>query len=597
MSARRARSPLRSLLGSLLGILLVATPAVAQVKPAPTPAKSATPQAKSATPQAKSAPAPVKAPDTVGGFPAAKALALGERMYREGILPSGEPMSSIVSGDVQVSGTSFSCVSCHLRGGLGSWEGGIVTLPTSAARLSIARYWKFPNLSLEERKELKLQNPAARPAYTDETLAHLIRTGRDPGGTDMHPVMPRYYLSDPDMAILLNYLASLSAKPSPGVIGDTLHFATVITPEVSDDDQQAMLVPIKNYVQRHNQFSSGFGNRMYLGVGGNEMSGAYRKMALSVWRLQGAPETWSRQLEAFLAKDPVFALLGGISYGDWKPVHDFCERAQLPCLFPVTDLPMVSDTDWYTQYFSKGYYQEGQAAARYLNGLDDPTVASKVLQLVQDTPQGRALALGFREAWAELGRTPIKELPLPASGALSTSGLAAILDQEQPSTVLVWTGDSVFPALDAMTHKAHTAVQVFLSARLLGANVTGVPEPVRTRVWITYPYREPRLEPKYSAYADTLLAGLTKRHPETRISTRTYAMIQVLRQALMDMDRHFYRDNLLDRIGMQRDQILPDYLRLSFGPGQRYASKGCYIMQVGPGAVPVLLRKSEWVIH
>jgi hypothetical protein len=48
---------------------------------------------------------------------------------------------------------------------------------------------------------------------------------------------------------------------------------------------------------------------------------------------------------------------------------------------------------------------------------------------------------------------------------------------------------------------------------------------------------------------------------------------------------------------MQRDQILPDYLRLSFGPGQRYASKGCFIMQVGPGASPALIRKSEWVIH
>lgn len=588
MSARRERSPLSRLLGPLLGLLLVATPAAAQVKPAA--------QAKATATKPKPA-AQTKAPTTVAGLPAAKALALGERMYREGILPSGEPMASIVSGDVQVPGTSFSCISCHLRGGLGSWEGGIVTLPTNAARLSIPRYWKFPNLSLEERKELKLQNPAARPAYTDETLAHLIRTGRDPGGTDMHPVMPRYYLSDADMAVLLHYLANLSARHSPGLKGDTLHFATVITPEVSEDDQQAMLVPINNYVQRHNQFSAGFGNRMYLGVGGNEMSGAYRKMALSVWRLQGAPETWGQQLEAFLAKGPVFALLGGISYGDWKPIHDFCERTQLPCLFPVTDLPVVSDTDWYTQYFSKGYYQEGQAAARYLNGLDDPAATRKLLQLVEDTLQGRALALGFREAWAELGRTPIKELPLPASGALSARGLAAILEQEQPSTVLLWTGASAFPALDAMTHKAHTAVQVFLSARLLGAKVTGVPEPVRPRVWITYPYREPRLEPKYSAYADTLLAGMTKRHPETRISTRTYAMVQVLRQALMDMDRHFYRDNLLDRIGMQRDQILPDYLRLSFGPGQRYASKGCYIMQVGPGAAPALVRKSEWVIH
>ena len=530
----------------------------------------------------------------VAGLPADKALALGERMYRLGLLPSGEPMSSVVNNDVPVAGTAFSCSSCHLRAGLGSWEGGIVTLPTNGARLAIPRYWKFPNLSLEERRELKLQNPAARPAYTDETLAHLLRTGRDPNGYDMHSVMPRYDLSDQDMALLINYLRNLSVRPSPGVVSDTLRFATVIAPGVSEEDQQAMLVPLNNYVARHNQFSAGFGNRMYLGVGGNEMSGAYRKLALSVWRLTGPPETWTLQLEAFLAKEPAFALLGGLAPGEWKPIHDFCERAQLPCLFPITDLPVVSDTDWYTQYFSKGYYQEGQAAARYLHGLEDPTPARKVLQVIQDSPEGKALAQGFRDTWAELGQAAVSETLLPKDKPLAPQALNELLAREKPSTVLLWTGASAFPALAEL---AKGATGAFLSARLLGRNLTSLPEPVRSQVWITYPYREPNLEPKHTLYADTLLGGLEKRNPETRISTRTYALVQILRQALMDMDRHFYRDNLLDRIGMQRDQILPDYLRLSFGPGQRYSSKGCFIMQVGPGASPALIRKSEWVVH
>ena len=324
------------------------------------------------------------------------------------------------------------------------------------------------------------------------------------------------------------------------------------------------------------------------------MSGAYRKLALSVWRLTGPPETWTLQLEAFLAKEPAFALLGGLAPGEWKPIHDFCERAQLPCLFPITDLPVVSDTDWYTQYFSKGYYQEGQAAARYLHGLEDPTPARKVLQVVQDSPEGKALAQGFRDTWAELGQAAVSETLLPKDKPLAPQTLNELLAREKPSTVLLWTGASAFPALAEL---AKGATGAFLSARLLGRNLTSLPEPVRSQVWVTYPYREPHLEPKHTLYADTLLGGLEKRNPETRISTRTYALVQILRQALMDMDRHFYRDNLLDRIGMQRDQILPDYLRLSFGPGQRYSSKGCFIMQVGPGASPALIRKSEWVVH
>ncbi|MBK8791998.1 MAG: hypothetical protein IPN59_02390 [Holophaga sp.] len=93
------------------------------------------------------------------------------------------------------------------------------------------------------------------------------------------------------------------------------------------------------------------------------------------------------------------------------------------------------------------------------------------------------------------------------------------------------------------------------------------------------------------------MAGLATHKPETRISTRTYSVIQLLRLLLTDMDRNFYRDNFMDRVGMQPDQVLPDFVRLSFGPSQRYASKGCYIMQLGPGPEPQLVPKSEWVIH
>jgi hypothetical protein len=548
---------------------------------------------------ATSVPAAAKGPQTVAGMPADRAIATGERMYREGILSSGQPMDSVVSGDIPVPGTSFSCQSCHLRSGLGSWEGGIVTPATNGSRLAQPRYWKFPNLSPEERKDLKLQTAPTRPAYTDEALAHVLRTGIDPSGRELHPIMPRYDLDDRDMALLIHYLRSLSARFSPGVDRETLRFATVITEEVSAEDQQAMLVPLTNYVARHNQFSKGFGNRMYLGVGGNEMTGGYRKLDLSVWRLSGPPETWARQLDDHLRREPVFALLGGISYRDWRPIHTFCEARQLPCLFPITDLPVVSETDWYTQYFSKGYYQEGEAAARYLHGLDAPVPPSRVLQIVQDGPEARDLAAGFREACRELepGQAPPKDIRLARGEVLDGARLQALLDVEKPAAVLLWAGPEVFPALEAMVARPGAAGPVFMSARLLGPRTTGLPEKVRSFTWITYPYRDPAQEPDHAKYADTLLAGLKVRNPERRISTRAYAMVQILRQGIMDMDRNFYRDNLLDRIGMLRDLVLPDYLRLSFGPGQRYASKGCFIMQLSPGPEPRLIQKSEWVIH
>ena len=78
---------------------------------------------------------------------------------------------------------------------------------------------------------------------------------------------------------------------------------------------------------------------------------------------------------------------------------------------------------------------------------------------------------------------------------------------------------------------------------------------------------------------------------------KTYATIRLLSQALMDIKENFYRDYLLDDLSMLGDLDFPLYERLSFGPGQRYAAKGCYIVQLSPGPRPDLIRKSDWVIH
>jgi hypothetical protein len=562
-------------LAVLLGLCLLATAALA------------------APPETKAKPGDAK----MAGLPPDKALALGERMYREGILPSGGPLPSITSGGVPVTGTAFSCVSCHVRSGLGSFEGGIITLPTNGAKLAQPRYLKYPTLLPEERKMLRVQTQPTRPPYTDETLAKVLRTGIDPGGRELNAAMPRYQLNDQDMAILIQYLWSLSAKLSPGAEGDTIHLATVITEEVSDEDQQAMLVPMRNYVARHNNLASGMGNRMYGSIGGKEMAGSFRKLSLSVWRLKGAPGTWGKQLEAHLAAEPVFALVGGISYGEWRPIHEFCEAQKLPCLFPITDLPIISDGDWYTQYFSKGYYQEGQAAARFLFGGDEQAASARIVQVIQEGPEGRQLAIGFQETLRELGQGPAKDIRLKPGEVMSSALLQSILQNEQPTVLLVWTGAGAFQALEGLADLPGRPGKVFMSSRLLGTQAFAIPEKARDQVWLTYPYRDPLEEPKFSRYANSLLAGLGKHKPETRISTRTYSMLQVFQALQVEMDRNLYRDNFFDRLGMMRDYVLPDFLRLSFGPGQRYASKGCFIMQLSPGPDPKWVRRSEWVIH
>lgn len=530
-------------------------------------------------------------------MPAETALMLGQRMYREGLAPSGEPMQSLVKGEAPVLGTVYTCLSCHLRGGLGSIDGDVKTPPINGPKLYELQYWHFPNLTPTERIELGVRSIVRRPAYTDETLAKVLRTGIDPNGREQINVMPRYILADQEMAVLIAYLKVLSSEFSPGVTATDLRFAAVITDEVSPEDRAAMLAPLDNYVAYHNTLSGGFGNRMYKTSGGMAMTLGYRKLSLARWTLKGPPATWTRQLEAYQRKEPVFALLGGISYGSWQPIHAFCEAQQLPCLFPITGLPVISEKDWYTLYFSKGYYQEGQATARYLASQLDPSGDPEVVQIARDTPEGRALSDGFRETWSELGREPVRMVTLKKQVKITPDFLRKTFQPKSPSAVLLWTGADAYPALKAIAKGEGSKSAVYMSSSYLKKELRNLPESARAFTYFTYPYRHPNDEPKYAQFANSLIVGLKNTNNDSKIYTRSYTLIQLLRQALGDLDRNYYRDTLLDVVGGLNDLILPDYERLSFGPGQRYASKGCYIMQLSTGEKPELVKKSSWVIH
>jgi len=533
----------------------------------------------------------------------AEIIRLGERMYREGILPSGAPMPAFIRGDVAVDSRAFSCSSCHLRAGLGSFEGGVVTPPTTGNKL-YKPYRRPPSLgdtADQAGRVVYAKTVSERPAYTRESLATALRFGSDPAGQTFNDVMPRYPLSDRDLSILISYLETLSAEPSAGADSREFRFATIVSDDVSREERQALLVPLQAFIARKNQQMGQYNDFKRFGyVPTAEMKYAFRQASLDVWELKGPPETWRSQLEAYYNKRPVFAVLGGISNSDWRPIHEFCEAQRLPCLFPITDFPVVSASGWYTYYFNKGYAQEGEAAARYLNRLDTLASDTSMLQIVQDSAVGRALASGFQAEWSQVGRPAVPSLTLSASQLQDRSLLNKILAQHKPGVLLLWSDAGLLAGLPALTDKLPATGMVFVSSGYLGKQTAGIAEAVRDRVYITYPYRlSPYVGPKTGGYDSKVpILASAKDFGERRITSRSTTMLQqATLQGLNLIYDNLYRDHLLDVMSMQMDVVVRDYERLSFGPGQRFTSKGCYIIQLGPGSDPELIQRSEWVMH
>ncbi|NVN97825.1 MAG: ABC transporter substrate-binding protein [Geobacteraceae bacterium] len=527
-----------------------------------------------------------------------EAFLQGERIYRDGVLPSGEPMQAVIRGDVDVPGTSFSCVSCHLRSGLGSIEGGVVTPPTNGRTLFQPYKVQYKQVKVDQKFYPAILQ---RPTYTDASLATALREGITPSGQVMNPVMPRYYLDDKEMALLIAYLKTLSDQPAPGVTETEIKFATVITDDVPSAQAEAMLAPLEEYVRHKNSMINLFKKEKRSArmaatmVTSGELM--YKKLTLSRWMLKGPPETWRSQLEEYYRQEPVFALLGGISNSDWKPIHDFSEANHLPCLFPQTDYPVISTTDWYTLYHSKGIYQEGEAAARFLNEKIAALQGRNVLQIVRNSRQGQALSTGFQETWRDLGFAAPVTVTLGEKEVLSKEQLQKLLYANLPAAILVWDGAESLAVLESLVTSSERPAITIVSASYLGDKIWSIPEQERDFTFMTYPYRLPQREESFKRFIEPFMKKANSSAATEVISKKSYIATQMLTQGLMDLRGNYYRDNLFDVIGMMRDQELPLYTRLSFGPGQRYASKGCYMVQLDKGAKPALINKSDWVIH
>jgi len=524
-------------------------------------------------------------------------LRLGERMYREGILPSGQVMRAFVIGDVPVDGAAFSCVSCHLRSGLGSFEGTVVTPPTNGRILYQPRepYVKGSEF-IPYIHNYAVYLPV-RPAYTDETLAALLTTGYDPTGRSVLKVMPRYELSDDEMDIMITYLKSLCDQPPPGVSKTEIKFATVIVEGTDPRAVESMLVPLKFSVDRKNSLAVASKKNPRVALTAYNMSGNLSQVtfSLSQWKLKGPSSTWRQQLEDYYKAEPVFALLGGITNSEWGPVHKFCEDNRIPNLMPIVDYPVISETDWYTLYPSRGIRQEGEAAARYLHGMYDLISNRPIVQIIRDNPRGRALAEGFRETWGHTDHPPALDITLEEGEQLTTERLQKIVAQDKPAALLIWDDAGFLPALTGVAGKADRPGLVLASGTYLGKALWTIPEELRGLIYLTYPYRMPQEDARFDKSLKRVLSGKPLTAFDHRILAQSYITGELLGKALLEMRGEYYRDFLLDTISMMADQYFPVYERVSFGPGQRYASKGCFIVQLGKGKAPLLERRSEWV--
>jgi hypothetical protein len=520
----------------------------------------------------------------------AERIAIGKRIFLEGIGGDGQPVRAVAGGDVPVEGAQAACVGCHRRSGFGSSEGNVVVPPITHDLLYVPR-----DRLIRQSYAPGSTGSGLRPAYTEATLRRAIVAGNDPAGRTLGPSMPRYVLDDRAAGALLAYLGTLRYVPALGVTDTEIHFATIVAGEVEPDRRRALLDVLNGYVQVKNagaryeekraKFPPWHMQNMYR---------AFRKWRLDVWELRGGPAEWPRQLEEAYRRQPVFAVLNGIGEGTWQPVHDFCESQGVPCLFPTIDMPPAeADSAFYPLYFSAGLRLEAEALAKY---VDERNPGQPIVQVFTEEYAGSTAAAAFRQALERRRNAALlRDIKFPSDTKARHEASKAIAAQRAPILVL-WLNERDLSAIASL--ELPFAERIVLSRSLWDGSETRSLRKLADRVEVLHPLALPSLQ---ASAIQSMEPWLRSRHippGHPRIQANAYFAVLAANDAVTHLTGYFSREYFIETIEhtLEKMPFQSLYPRLSLGADQRYAAKGCYLMPLRALRQPTDSGSGTWII-
>jgi hypothetical protein len=514
------------------------------------------------------------------------ALKDAEALYREGVLPDGHSLRGTRAGGEAIEGRAAACANCHRRSGFGVEEGRTIVPPITGKYLFRESTGASPMVHPGGEAV-----SSQRSRYSSETLARAIRDGIDPDGRTLDYLMPRFALDDASMALLTGYLKQLSSHPVPGALTDIVEFATIVTPDADPVKRDAMLDVLNHFFDRNNAFYRGADPTLQGPLRIHVPTG--RSWQLRVWELTGSPETWEEQLERRFKADPVFAVISGIGAKTWEPVHRFCERKSLPCLMPNVDLPVVAESDFYPVYFSRGVLLEADVIANRLGAEANHGAPRRVIQVFRSDDIGAAAARQLADALAAGGVTVAMHELTSRHPARELSGVAR--DAAAADALVLWLRSEDLKALPA---DATAPKRVFVSGLMGGLEKAPLPQTWRDPTRLTYPFDLPA---RRTIPMDYPLGWFRIQHiavVDERIQIDTYIACSILGEAASTMRNDLVPDYLIERVEVELSHRLINgyYPRLGLAPGQRFASKGAYLVRFADPSGERIVADGDWIV-
>jgi ABC-type branched-subunit amino acid transport system substrate-binding protein len=490
----------------------------------------------------------------LGGAAGADDLSPAERagklVYSRGESPSGGEITARIGRDASpLPGSVAPCGTCHGADGRGRPEGS--ALPTAIT---------WPELA----KPYGHAHPTGRkhPAFDAGSLARAIREGIDPAGNALDPVMPRYAMSDADLASLLAYLRVLERDLDPGISKGALRIGTALpTRGKLAGVGTGMRKVLDLRVQELNRAGGVNGRRIELVVAGYDADAGGGLAAV----------------QRLVADDHVFALVSGFFPFDESAVAALAEAEKMPFVGPFTLFARQPESvNPWVFHLMGGLREQARVLASHVS-RDLGIEPSQVAVLHPDDDRAKDAAAAAR---TQLGPKGEEAEVLAYAGATPDPAVAARLREQGVRAVLFLGSDAELAAFARAADAAGFAPYLLASGTLAARAAVRLPPSFQGRVRLAYPSIPSDESPAASAELARLRAkaGISDHNRASQVAA--FVAFDVMVEGLRRTGRTLSRERLVATLEGLYDLETGLLRPIRFGPNRRVGTLGAYVVAV-----------------
>lgn len=490
----------------------------------------------------------------------------GKQIYLKGISFSERAIKAFV-GDtsMEVPGNTFPCANCHGYDGQGRPEAGVI--PSNIT-------WEYLTKSYD------ITHPGGRkhPAYTEGSIKRAIIEGIDPAGNRLAVAMPRYLMSQEDIADLVSYLKRLGKDLDPGLTETSIRVGTILP----------MKGPLAEAGHEMKAVMKAFFDEI------NDQGGIYsRRVELQIIESESTLSGIKANVKHQVEDDKVFAIVGAFTGGADKEISRLIEGEGIPLVGPFTFFPKEGyPLNRYIFYLFSGFKDQARVLIDFASQklkLLDPRIAI----LYPDSENFLEVTGVIEEQGKKYGWSQVARVNYPP-GQFEAAQIVKRLKQRSPEIIFFFGSGGDEMRLMREADVINWSPNVFLSGQLVGREILDTPSSFKGKIYLAYPTlpsdqtREGAME--YHSFLER--HKLTSRH--TAVQLFVYSSAKILVEGLKLAGKDLSREKLVAAIEGFYNFDTGLTPRITYGPNRRIGALGAYVVTIDPDKkelVPV----SEWL--